>query len=194
MVEPNEAEGGAIRHRYEAEGVEGFYAKQGAAYRNPHEPVIHKLIGEVVRHWQLDLDSVLDLACGSGEVTLALRELGAGRIDGIDPYTGAAYLERTGREAERYRFEDIAAGILEGRHYRLVVCSFALHLLDESWLPALLFHLARLTDRLLILTPHKRPELNPAWGWDRDKEILIERVRARLYTSNRPNVTDCEDR
>ena len=188
MGQPREPEIGAIRHRYEAEGVEGFYAKQGADYRNPHEPVIRRLIAEAVQHWGVDLGSVLDLACGSGEVTLALRECGAGRIDGIDPYTGAAYLKRTGREAECYRFEEIATGVLEGRRYQLVVCSFALHLLDESWLPSLLFHLARITDRLLILTPHKRPEINPAWGWNCAGEILIERVRARLYTTGPANV------
>src|SRR5437763_911706 len=82
--------------------------------------------------WGLDLTRVLDLACGSGEATLALRELGAGTIDGVDPYTGAAYQARTGQPAEELSFEAIAGGALDGRHYNLVVCSYALHLLEPS--------------------------------------------------------------
>src|SRR5262245_9963803 len=81
----------AIRHQYEELGVTEFYTEHGAAYRNPHEAAIREVLQVVVPRWQLDLTRVLDLACGSGEVTLALRELGAAAIEGVDPYTGAAY-------------------------------------------------------------------------------------------------------
>lgn len=63
--------------------------------------------------------------------------------------------------AEPHSFEDVAAGALAGRNFTLVVCSFALHLLDESWLPALATQLALVSDALLILTPHK-VRLSPA--------------------------------
>lgn len=171
----------AIRHQYQEHGVEGFYSQFGAEYRNPHEPIIAEVLREAVSRWNLDLSRALDLACGSGEVTLALRELGAGRIDGVDPFTGEAYLARTGQPAEAVSFEQIAAGALAGRRYSLVACSFSMHLIDESWLPALLFQLAQLSDGLLIVTPHKRPELKAEWGWTLDGEFVIEKVRARLY-------------
>ena len=77
-------EAAAIRRQYEKHGVEGYYSQFGAEYRNPHEPVIREVLQEAVRRWQLDLDHVLDLACGSGEVTLALGELGSRKIDGVD--------------------------------------------------------------------------------------------------------------
>lgn len=169
-----------IRPAYEEHGVTGFYQQFGSSYRNPHETIIQSLLKRVILEWNLDLASVLDLACGSGEATLVLQELGA-KISGIDPYTFEAYLERTNLHAEKFSFDDIANGILEGRHYSLIVCSFALHLVELSRLPMLMFQLAQVTDTLLILTPHKRPQLKPDWGWNLEAEVLEDRVRARLY-------------
>jgi hypothetical protein len=171
----------SIRRQYEELGVEGFYWHHGSEYRNPHEPIIRELLHQTVKRWNPDLTEILDLACGSGEVTMALRELGCQKIDGIDPYTGEAYLARTGQRAESFDFGQIAAGSLSGRKYTLIVCSFAMHLIDESRLPALLSQLGSISDRLLILTPHKRPEIKTEWGWSLEGELLIERVRARLY-------------
>lgn len=173
----------AIRRQYEEYGVEGYYSQFGAEYRNPHEPIIREALGQAVQRWLLDLTGVLDLACGSGEVTLALCELGGGRVDGVDPHTGEAYFARTGQQAECFSFEQIAAGTLAGRSYTLIVCSFALHLIEESWLPALLAAFGLISDCLLILTPHKRPEIKAEWGWRLEGEFVIERVRARLYRS-----------
>lgn len=173
----------AIRHEYEDRGVEGFYREAGNRYRNPHEPQIRRSLSVVVREWKLDLSRVLDLAAGSGEVTLSLRDLGAAAIEGIDPFTHAAYRERTGREAGRESFEQIAAGALSGRSYSLIVCSFALHLVEPSRLAQLCYQLSTVGDRLLILTPHKRPEIRQPWGWDLTAEKVLSRVRSRLYQS-----------
>lgn len=175
----------AIRQQYQEHGVEGYYSQFGADYRNPHEAIICEVLQEAVRRGQLDLTSVLDLACGSGEVTLVLRELGCQQIDGVDPNTGEAYLARTGQQAKAISFEQIAAGALSGRNYTLIVCSFAMHLIEESWLPSLLAQLGLISDTLLILTPHKRPEIKAAWGWKLEDEFVSERVRARVYRLNR---------
>ena len=178
---PASWEDAAIRSAYEQYGVEGFYQRFGGSYRNPHERVIRATLQAAVTRWELPLDRVLDLACGSGEVTLALRELGGGVIDGIDPYTYQAYAERTGQVAEPITFEQIAAGALGGRSYDTIVCSFALHLVALSRLPALITQLSLIGAALLVLTPHKRPLLRPEWGWRCIDELLIERVRARYY-------------
>lgn len=174
-----------IRHQYKEHGVEGYYSQFGDDYRNPHEPIIREVILEAVRYWKLNITRVLDLACGSGEVTLVLRQLGSQQIDGVDPHTGEAYLARTGQQAEAISFEQIAAGALAGRQYSLIVCSFAMHLIDESWLPSLLAQLGLISDSLLILTPHKRPAIKAAWGWKLEDEFVSERVRARLYLVSR---------
>ena len=173
----------ALRHLYERHGVEGYYAQFGAAYRNPHEERVRVAFQAAVTAWQPDLSRVLDLACGSGEATLALRDLGAHAIDGVDPYTAPAYLARTGLPAESLTFEAVAAGALSGRRYSLIVCSYALHLLAPSRLPRLAYQLSRIADGLLVLTPHKRPHLRPEWGWRLAGEMVVDRVRARSYCS-----------
>jgi len=175
----------AIRPRYEELGMEGFYSSHGATYRNPHEPAIREIIGQAIERWNPDLSNVLDLACGSGEATLAIKNSVTDgrsiRISGIDPYTAAAYLERTGLPAEQISFEGIAEGALAGRSYSLIVCSFAMHLIDRSWLPALLAQLAQISENLWILTPHKRPEIRPEWGWMPTGEMVHKRIRIRQY-------------
>jgi 2-polyprenyl-3-methyl-5-hydroxy-6-metoxy-1,4-benzoquinol methylase len=173
----------SIRAGYERHGVAGFYLRHAAAYRNPHEQALLAALEAAVAIWPLSLDRVLDLACGSGEATLALRRLGARAVDGVDPYTGPAYLARTGQMAEPVSFEQIAAGALDGRAYSLIVCSYALHLAPASRLPQLAWQLSRLAPALLVLTPHKRPALRPEWGWQPAGDLRVERVRARRYAS-----------
>lgn len=171
----------AIRHEYEAHGAEGYYRARGSDYRNPHEPQVRRSLEIAVRDWKPDLSRVLDLAAGSGEVTLALRELGAGQIDAIDPFTYEAYERRTGQAAGRQTFEQIAAGALAGRDFSLIVCSFALHLVAPSRLPQLAWQLSRISSQWLVLTPHKRPQICESWGWRLGQEMVVERVRSRLY-------------
>ena len=178
----SDPEPSSIRGHYEREGAEGFYQRHGKDYRNPHEPIIIKSLDIACRQWSLDLSHVLDLAAGSGEVTLAIRGLGAQRVEGVDPYTWAAYGTRTGQPAMRLSFADIASGALGEKGYTLIIASFALHLCEQSRLPALMYELSRISPRLLVLTPHKRPEIRRAWGWELVGEQVIERVRSRLYS------------
>src|SRR5437899_2307616 len=64
----------AIRNKYSRYGAQGYYEQFGAQYRNPHELAVRRAVRVAVAAWGLDLTRVLDLACGSGEVTLALRD------------------------------------------------------------------------------------------------------------------------
>ena len=277
----------SVRAAYVAESPAGYYKRDGANYRNPHEPQIAGLLRQIVRDWPLEWAHVLDLAAGSGEATLALQLALAQRVTPIrattrpstttppshattpipmpipskppassrttpsmmlmtpttaspipplppipskppsrpatsspppvgidalprpplsqppahstppphavpvspapprftatDPYTYAAYQDRVGRACERDGFEQIAAGLWQGRRFSLIVCSFALHLAEPSRLPGVAMALAQLAPALLILTPHKRPELRDAWGWQLTHETVRQRVRARLY-------------
>lgn len=170
----------SIRDEYAAHGVDDFYAQQGDDYSNPHEEQVGDALAKCVARWELDLAHVLDLACGSGEMTLRLRQLGADQIVGVDPFTGAAYRRRTGQDALPHSFEQIAAGELSDRRYSLIVCSYALHLVEPSRLPGLLWQLGILSPALLILSPHKRPVIREDWGWQLAGELYHRRVRVRL--------------
>jgi hypothetical protein len=175
-----------VRGEYEKHGAHDYYRRFGWEYRNPHEPAVAESLRVAKEAWPLDLSHVLDLAAGSGEATLALAALGAGRVDAADPYTHEAYASRVGRPAERLGFEDVAAGALAARRYTLVVCSFALHLCETSRLPAVAYQLSLVAPDLLLLTPHKRPIIRPEWGWALAGERVVQRVRSRWYRSQNP--------
>ena len=174
---------GSIRGKYEQHGSDEYYRREGGTYRNPHEPAVRDAILRSLHLWPCDLAHVLDLAAGSGEATLALRNAGAERIEGIDPYTHRAYLARTGKPAEQMTFDQIAAGGLTGRRYSLIVCSFALHLCEPSRLPGVCSQLAAVSPALLVLAPHKRPVIQAQWGWRLLGEEVWQRVRCRMYRS-----------
>jgi hypothetical protein len=145
----------------------------------------------VIRGWAPELPPgrILDLACGSGEVTLALREAGvpADDIDGADPFTGAAYRERTGRDALSWSFAELPA-VLD-RRWGTVICSFALHLCEPSRLPGVLGALALASEVLLVLSPHKRPAIRPGWGWELVEERYDREWRIRSRRLRREGVT-----
>jgi SAM-dependent methyltransferase len=173
-----------IRQGYDQLGPESYYVTHQADYRNPHEPIIRRLL----ETWSLKespplTSNLLDLACGSGEITVFFQTLGFTRIDSIDPFTGEAYTRRTGLVAKAHNFADIADGVLTNKSYDYVFCSFALHLAERSRLPLICMNLAEIANHLVILTPHKRPEIRPEWGWKMKHEQLLDRVRLRHYES-----------
>jgi SAM-dependent methyltransferase len=171
-----------IRCEYESAGTaDAFYQEKGDQYRNPQEQDVRKTLRKRLK--VDELQCCLDLACGSGEATLEIENLGGGKTTMIDPYCFAAAEQSlgvvllfsvlvpdcssgVGRPCLRYSFEDIANGMVEGiGPFSAIVCSFALHLLDESYLPALLAVLSGWSSVLIVLTPHKRPHLKEEWGW-----------------------------
>ncbi len=175
-----------VRQGYDQLGVSAFYQTHGTDYQNPHERILHLLLTQWVKSKNLPVSTrFLDLACGSGEVTSLLQHLGFQNITGFDPYTHVAYEIRTGLVAHDYSFEAIANGSLLRKHpefeFDVIICSFAMHLCAPSWLPLLCLQLAGISSIMLILTPHKRPEIGRDWGWEMLEEQLFERVRLRAY-------------
>jgi SAM-dependent methyltransferase len=182
----------AVRNEYARHpgGATGWYQEHGAQYRNPHEAAVRAMIRSLTTESAelFAAGRILDLACGSGEVTLALIEAGVapGRIDASDPYTAEAFHARTGSSAEGWSFRDIATGAFEGREWETVICSYALHLCEPTWLAAVCLQLSLVASNLIIITPHKRPEISDANGWilvDETRD-LAHRVRTRTYLSS----------
>ena len=202
-----------VRNAYASHeaGATGYYADEGARYVNPHDGGVREMLARATRDWP-ELwgmgksddfndddadgdefgDRILDLSCGSGEVTSALVAAGVplSRIDACDPYTHEAYRKRVGTECERWSFEDVARGAVADRRWRVVVCSFAMHLCARDYLPTLCVMLACSAKHLVLLTPHKRPVIDAAWGgWRlarREARDPYWRIRSRWYSTEPP--------
>jgi len=172
-----------IRNHYSKVGVENFYRSHGHDYENPHFHQIEALL--IQNQNKIDYNQVLDLCCGSGEVSRVLSDLGYPNTIGCDPFTAEAYQRSTGKECLLWTFEDLIRGRLQGE-YSSVICSFAMHLCPEKQLYPLVYQIFRTTQQLVIITPHKRPMLENLDGIECQYEdyVLTERgkkVRLKSY-------------
>lgn len=159
----------SLREIYDEVGVQEYYEKGASDYDNPHKELVRKLLEDNVI--DLNLNSVLDLACGDGLVTSILIEL-LGReafytcIMGCDPYMDAEYHSKTNRNCIKMSFKDIAVQGLKDRVRKgrvgCIICSFGLHLCEKSMLPDLTWRLSEISDTLVVISPTKFPNLGAA--------------------------------
>lgn len=172
----------SIRHHYEKDGVVNFYKKHGSIYCNPHEEGIKKAVNVWINENERP-SKIIDLACGGGEVTRVFQPLGT-TILGIDPFTTELYEKRTGLKALPLSFENIEEnGLPENLKADAIFCSFALHLTEESRLPRLLWQLSQAAKKLVVITPHKKPNINCFWDLQSEYYDDTHRVRMRTYQS-----------
>ena len=167
----------SIRENYVECGVDEYYKNNADAYENPHFSKIEHLLSEYLTTHDIGT-KILDLCCGSGEVTRILERNGNYAIIGADPYMNHVYEERTGRKCLPYSFQDIVQEAAIGA-YDTIICSFAMHLCEISMLNTLLYQLSCKTNKLIILSPHKRPEIN-CWFKMVDS-YEFERVKMKVY-------------
>ena len=179
----------AIRTEYAEKGVEAYYRTQANAYENPHFPYIQQLLEQ--NKGRIDYAKILDLACGGGEVALILRGLGFENTVGCDPFTKRLFVKNTDLPCFNYSFEDIVKGRLVAKvegQFSSIISSFGMHLCDEKMLYSLTNQLFMLTKNVVIITPHKRPQLEYFTEFDLNFEdfVLTERgkkVFLKIYTS-----------
>lgn len=172
-----------IRKEYEDLGVDGFYKKSGWHYSNPHEPQIITLLNN--NQTQINYQKVLDFCCGSGEVTAALSNMGFENTTGSDPYTRQAYRKRTDKKALSLSFNDVIRKGLPEK-YTAVIASFALHLCPPEQLYPLVIQIFESTSQLVVITPHKRPQLEELDGvnlifTDQTPTPRGKQVRLKIY-------------
>ncbi|KIM25810.1 hypothetical protein M408DRAFT_73800 [Serendipita vermifera MAFF 305830] len=96
--------------------------------------------------------------------------------------------------------EDLGIMIQSDEILDMVVCSFALHLIETpSQLFSLLWELSQKARWLVVIAPHKKPEIKDGWGWVQwnigqwelcgsrgpglGSEILQDRVHLRAFKS-----------
>jgi len=159
----NERRDGAIRNRYAEKGVAAYYREEGARYANPHFEQVRQLL--IRNADRLDYRRAFDFCCGAGEVSSVVRELGYPPPVAADPYTQAAYRQRNDAPCLPFSFDDVIRGALNGHGpFSSVICSFALHLCPPRQLFPLVFQLFQTAPQLVIITPHKRPDLSGLQG------------------------------
>jgi hypothetical protein len=111
-------------------------------------------------------------------VTNGLQALGAKNILGCDPFTHALFERQTGLTCLQLSFRDVIRTGLPGK-YSLIVCSFAMHLCAVKDLYPLAWNLLQAAPLLVIVTPHKRPELEKLQGVELLWEDSVETVRGK---------------
>lgn len=181
MIEPK---GKKIRPLYDEHGAEGYYRAFSDAYENPHLPEICALLERNLE--RLDCSgTVLDFAAGGGEVATALQVLGVEHIVGCDPFTHALFERKTGLPCLQLDFKSVIRSGLPGP-YSTIISSFALHLCPLKELFPLCWQLFQAAPLLVVITPHKRPELEKLPGvslvWeDAVKTARGKKVRMKAY-------------
>ncbi len=179
---------GGFREKYGA-GVDKYYTDHGDTYTNPHETALLEVIAQCIDSWMpkryptLAGIKVLDLACGSGEASLAFQSRGVESVVGCDPYTYKAFEDRTHLPVRKDTFMEIALGSMGDCKYDIIVCSYALHLAPVSTMSALCVSLAMISKYLLIVSPHKFPLMKESYGWDLQEELVEKRIHCRLFVS-----------
>ena len=178
----------SIRENYEKFGVDGYYKNNADTYSNPHIKIIQNLMNTLTERLDLSGQNILDLCCGTGEITSILNNLSnlnsenikdIKEIKGLDPYTYKIYTERTDKYCYPFDFKDIATGKLT-ENFDTVICSFGLHLCEKSLLPTVLWQLSRISRTLIIITPNKNPNCSKS-EWVLLDEIIQDRVKLRIY-------------
>ncbi|KAG0138022.1 hypothetical protein HOY82DRAFT_575604 [Tuber indicum] len=179
-------------------GVGTYYAQNASTYRNPHESGVAKSLRAILEVLippnHPPPVRIFDLSSGSGEATLAATRFlqthrpalaSSAIINASDPYTHELYTTRTGLPCGKENFKDILLeGRLKGGRYDVVICSFALHLCSKGEIWGLLYALSLSSRWFVVLAPGKGPEVGADTGWERKgKEIMVERVRGRVYRS-----------
>lgn len=160
-----------IYNQYAKYGIHNYYSQFSDEYYNPHADKIttiyNRYLATYLNNALLAGGSILDIACGDGLITRIIKsstELNNinDRIKGCDPYFVNKYVNYP------YSFEDIALGLtnyeLKG-NFKVAICCYAFHLLDNSWYYAFFNGLAELiTDRFIIITPSKKISIShPKW-------------------------------
>ena len=171
----------AILNEYKKHGVDEFYRLHSHDYENPHNDIIENLLVEAKSVWNIK-GNILDLCCGSGEVSRMFKEC---NVEGLDPYTKELYEKNTANHCIEMTFKDIVRNGFE-RNYDFVICSYAMHLCEKSMLPMLLYRISEASENLIIITPHKKPNCNGKFFLER-KRMKKESTSIILYEKHMTN-------
>jgi len=147
-----------IRPIYEQLGVDYYYKNYPHSYQNPHEEQVRNLL--LQNKDKIAYSSCLDFCAGGGEVSKVLLEWdNTIQLTASDPYTHQLYQKNIGRVCERWSFDEVIKHKIEAR-FDSIISSFALHLCPLDKLFPLVYNLLQLAPQLVVISPHKQPDLS----------------------------------
>jgi SAM-dependent methyltransferase len=167
-------------------GVDTYYSSC-SHYSNPHSSKFAAIIEKVISWLPFNLKEssttkpVLDLACGSGQITKLLILNGIENVLGLDPHLGEQYRSEVGKPVFNNSFEDICHFRVVLPKCSLIICSYALHLCAD--LLNLLTTLKLSCDYLCVISPHGLPHIPPDSGWTTHFDFKYANIKVHLYTT-----------
>lgn len=172
-----------IRDEYNKLGIAEFYRIKNEAYSNPHEKFIEDCL---LYHWSEGYNTVLDMACGDGLVTKYLKYkkmVEKGNIYGCDAYLNERYEKETKEKCYKYSFEEISKGEFDLQEVDIIIMSYAIDLVDKSYLNNFLYSLSTLSENLLIIRPNKH--ILPESYWKKESHFFNGKSKSVLYKNKR---------
>lgn len=168
----------SIRENYIEKGVAAYYSDYGNEYENPHAQDVIKCLRYF---YQKDKhQKILDLACGDGLITKWIGN--KSDVIGVDGYLHKRYTIETGKKCYPYTFANICDfnNSIEN-NFDLIIFSYAIDLVETSYIQQLLYRLSLISKELLIIRPNKHLINSPFWDYQRFH--YEGKAKATLYES-----------
>lgn len=168
----------SIRKEYETLGVDNYYSDHAETYHNPHASFALTCLDQL---WKPSFKSVLDFACGDGLVSKHLAKTKqVNSVVGCDKFLFSRYQRETHNQCFAYSFEDIANGNFEMPKVDVIVLSYAIDLVEASYLSTMLYGLSTIADNLIIIRPNNH--VVEHFAWQLEQSVKVEKSRGMLYT------------
>lgn len=166
-----------ITNQYRTIGVDKYYQDHAIDYDNPHKAQVIECLKKL---YSAKCEKVLDLACGDGLVTKWIKSHFEADIIGCDKFMADRYKKETGRDCKEFTFQDIANNKSNlDKDFNVVICSYAIDLVPQSYMPNLLWQLAQMSERLLIIRPNNHVLDNTFW--EVESKAKEGKAKAVLY-------------
>jgi ubiquinone/menaquinone biosynthesis C-methylase UbiE len=168
----------SIRQQYEQCGVDSYYLEHGGGYENPHAQDVVKCLRYFYskeKHMK-----VLDFACGDGLVSKRIGN--QSKIIGCDGYLYERYTKETGNRCHKHTFQDICDfnNFIEN-NFDLIVFSYAIDLVESSYIQQLLYRLSTIGKEMLVIRPNKHIIDSPLWSIK--EKYNADKSKSALYIS-----------
>lgn len=150
---------------YEKHGVSGYYSSHAADYDNPHKSSVAQLLNMV----HVSGETGIDLCCGNGLITMLLPHI---NWLGVDPFMNDQYEKATGKKCIKSPIKDIISGRTSLPMCDVVVCSYAIDIIEQSYLQPMMFVLSNVSNTFITIRPNKKEIQNNAWS-------LTEKIKVR---------------